>query len=643
MVRSYMRIVAAVLAVGLAALVLSPAVAHATPFGAVAGTVSGPGGAALDSNSNLWIVIYNHAGQDVNETSVASNGTYEVSGLAPGQYRVGISDSAEIYGNEFYADQPTLASATPVTVVGGGVTPNINMELNNGGHISGSVMTSAGGALDPAANVSVLVYDESGRPIRSAGVASDGSYAVAGLAGGDYRLKFTDSAQSPIYADEFYSNKRTLGAATPIRVDAGAISSADTVNLDAANTISGYVTGDHGVALDPEAMVIADLWAADEPGAPEVVATTQATEDGAYSFGAISAGSYLVSYRDEADIYGSMFYGGGTSVAEAANVEVAQGVSASNVDVSLVRGGGIAGTVTGPAGVSLVQPSEVYVTAYNSLGSAVATATVSESGEYYLAGLPTGQYRLEFRDGFSTYVPEFYSGKNSLETATPIGVTTGQTTAAVDESLAAMGAIVGSVTAAAGGALDTTGTVTVRAYDHTATMVAAVEVQPNGGFYLADLPVGQYRLQFVDDSGTYVSEYYANKQTLATATPVTVAAGETLTGLAVELAHPSAPAPPAPAPPVPLEPPPAPTPAPARSQALLKAPASLKRKKSKLLARTTGAGQAANWSSSTPKVCKIKAGKVVAGKQKGTCRLTVVASGDATWLPLRQSFSIKIK
>lgn len=647
------RIVATIGAFCLAVVVLSPSAAHAASTGGINGTISGPGGSALASDSNLWVVIYNAAGHDVNETSVASDGTYEVSGLVAGQYRVGISDSAEIYGNEFFADQSTLAAATPVAVAGGATTRNVDMELNNGGQITGNVVSAAGGDLDLEASVGVLVYDASGRAIRSTTVLPDGTYSVGGLAEGEYRLKFTDSTESPVYAAQFYSGKRTLAGATPLQVDAGATASAATVHLDSAHTISGYVTGDGGVPLDPEALVFADLWTADEQGVPDVVASAQVAEDGAYFFPAIAVGEYRVSYRDDADIYGSTFYGGANALAGAAVVEVADGIVSPSVDVNLVRGGTVTGIVTGPAGVPLVQPSEVYVTAYNSLGSAVATATVSEAGAYSLAGLPTGLYRLEFRDSFSTYVSEFYSGKSTLDEATPISVTTGQTTTAVDESLAAMGAIVGSVTATGGSTLDANGMISVRAYNSVATVVAEVEVQPNGGFYLADLPVDEYRLQFVDASDTYLTEFYANKQTLATATPVNVTAGEILTGVAVELDRPVTPAPPNPAPPnsappnpvppAPVNPGPAPTPAPARNQSILKAPTSLKRKKSKTLARTTGGGLAANWSSATPKVCKVKAGKVVAGKKKGTCRLNVAAFGDARWLPLRQSFIVKIK
>jgi len=632
------------LAVGLAALMLSAPAASAIPAGAISGTVTGPDAQPLASGANLWIVIYSDAGQDVNEVSVASDGTYEVSGLTPGQYRVGISDSAEIYGNEFYENQTTLANATPIEVVSGPSAQEVNIELNLGGQITGKVAASLDGSLDHEANVGVLVYDESGRAIRSAAVGSDGSYSVGGLGAGDYRLKFTDSADDPIYATQFYSNKLTLGGATPVHVAAGNQTMVVDTHLTTASGIRGRVSGEDGVPLDPSAQVYADLWTSDAVGTPEVVATTPIEEDGTYEFTGVAAASYQIGFRDDADLYGSAFYGGGSSASQAAGVDVADGLEIQNIDANLVRGGAISGTVSGPEGVALIQPSAVEVTAYDSRGSAVGSASVSEGGEYRLAGLPTGEYRLEFRDGFSTYQSEFYSGKHSLDTATPISVATGSTTAEIDESLSALGSIVGTVKAVGGNVLNTTGTVAVRAYDQTATMVAAVDVQPDGGFYFTELPVGQYRLQFVDDSGTYQPEFYANQQTLAAATPVTVSAGEPLTGLAVELNEPTTPIPAPPGPEGPPAPPSSgPIPTPARSQALLKAPTSLKRKKSRALARTTGAGLAATWSSATPKVCKIKAGKVVAGTKKGTCRLTVTAAGDARWLPLRQTFKLKVK
>ena len=68
----------------------------------------------------------------------------------------------------------------------------------------------------------------------------------------------------------------------------------------------------------------------------------------------------------------------------------------------------------------------------------------------------------------------------------------------------------------------------------------------------------------------------------------------------------------------------------------------MKRKKSKVLPARTGVGLATVWVSTTPRICKVKGNKVVAGNKKGTCKLTVTAGGDATWLALRQTFKTKV-
>ncbi len=71
---------------------------------------------------------------------------------------------------------------------------------------------------------------------------------------------------------------------------------------------------------------------------------------------------------------------------------------------------------------------------------------------------------------------------------------------------------------------------------------------------------------------------------------------------------------------------------------------NLKRKKAAALPTTTNRGVQLVWTRSTPSICKIKGGRVVAGKKAGTCRITGTAVGTDTALPMPPTtFVIKIR
>ena len=69
-----------------------------------------------------------------------------------------------------------------------------------------------------------------------------------------------------------------------------------------------------------------------------------------------------------------------------------------------------------------------------------------------MGGLPTGTYRVGFRDESGQYLGEYYDNATSVETATDVPVTAGATTDNIDAELASAGHITGTVTAEAGGA-----------------------------------------------------------------------------------------------------------------------------------------------------------------------------------------------
>lgn len=85
-------------------------------------------------------------------------------------------------------------------------------------------------------------------------------------------------------------------------------------------------------------------------------------------------------------------------------------------------------------------------------------------------------------------------------------------------------------------------------------------------------------------------------------------------------------------------------PAPLASQTLKAPKKVLKKGKTAKLAKATHQGAKVKWQSKTSKkVCVVKAGKLVAGKKKGSCRLTATAAAVPSFKTYTGKFTVKVK
>lgn len=165
-----------------------------------------------------------------------------------------------------------------------------------------------------------------------------------------------------------------------------------------------------------------------------------------------------------------------------------------------------------------------------------------DNGEYAFQ-LPSGSYKLRFDDGSGLGRSEFYNDKADAEDATPVVV--GSTDQALDPVVLALNpAVHGLVTAPGGNPLD--GDVYAYAENPDTPGTYATDYTDWSGFdsgrddlLFRNLEPGRYKLEFVPYSERYKSEYYNDKATLETATPVTVTATGLSLSTIVLAAHPS--------------------------------------------------------------------------------------------------------
>lgn len=272
---------------------------------------------------------------------------------------------------------------------------------------------------------------------------------------------------------------------------------------------------------------------------------------GVYTVSGLSEGQYKVGFSDPP--YANQYYNKQPSLANANFVSVIEGSTTSGIDAILREPGEITGTVANRAGVPV---QSVAVDVYGSGFSfePIKIAFTNANGEYTVEGLTEGEYKVGFFPPGSTYLAQYYSGQPSLESANPVLVTAGKTTTGIGATLTEGGKISGTVTDAyTHGGL---GKIGVSAY---ATGVefgfGFASTNANGEYTITGLGTGSYKVEFSWEYSEaerkacehaprcppkYITQYYNDQPSEATANPVAVAVG-TLTPAINAAMVPSAP------------------------------------------------------------------------------------------------------
>lgn len=149
------------------------------------------------------------------------NGNYVIKGLGTGSYRVGlILSNGIVY---YYDGTFNYSEATPVPVVQGEETKNINFSVNpKGGRISGKVIDGQSG--EPIAFAYVGIFNEFGIPVSFAFTDESGNYIAYFIEKGKYKV----SAWADCYSQEWYREKENFDKANWVYVsESGYVSGID--------------------------------------------------------------------------------------------------------------------------------------------------------------------------------------------------------------------------------------------------------------------------------------------------------------------------------------------------------------------------------------------------------------------------------
>jgi carboxypeptidase family protein len=190
------------------------------PGGSIDGHVSDGEGAAL---AGVRVCALDPAtGAPVRCVVTGESGDYAIVALATGGYQVEFSppEGEPSYVRQFYEDAAARQFATAVPVEAGAAAAQANATLQLGAKISGTVSSAAGRTA--LGGVLVCAADASIGAELCASTASDGSYTIGPLPGGEYRVHFDPAAAGSAYAPQFYEAAGTEAEARPVVIEPGA-------------------------------------------------------------------------------------------------------------------------------------------------------------------------------------------------------------------------------------------------------------------------------------------------------------------------------------------------------------------------------------------------------------------------------------
>jgi RHS repeat-associated protein len=501
-------------------ILLVPGVAAAAPGGSISGTVTAAAGGAAIAGIEICAVGSQPSGTEAC-AATSNSGEYAIGGLPDGSYEV-FFFAPEGSGLDYIGQ----SYPHPVTVANGTVTQHIDAALVVGAAVEGKV--TGGGSTTPLQGIEVCATSAGGpNPFEfsefCATTEAAGKYRLAGIPSGEYHVDFFPPYRSQLnYLSQYYSGKASSAEADPVAVTAGQTNIGVDANLVTGGQVGGRVTS----AVSSAGLAGVEVCAEPITQGRGNCATSDAT--GAYTIAGLASGSYKVEFTVPSQgtlNYVRQYYDAESSYSGADAVSVTAGQTTSSIDAAMHLGGTIAGKVTTAPGKTPLTATEVCASG----GETYRCAQTDGAGEYSITALPTGTYNVHFL-GDEGHAAQYFKEAVHYSEAHAVQVTAGAGTSGIDAELQLAGKIKGTVTAAGSGApLER---IRVCRYPIGEEFESFCSYTNAAGEYeMRGLLATSYKLEFSGEGGNYLTQFYRGKGSLTEAEPLTVAAGETKSGI----------------------------------------------------------------------------------------------------------------
>jgi len=419
------------------------------------------------------------------ETATESDGSYKVTGLATGDYKVRTFKQGfarEYYDNVVFSNEATIVHLTgPV---------DIDFYLNEGGSISGNVHDKESGHPIEEAHVGVRPSNHSDEGFEAI-TDSNGSYIVEGLALGNYKV----TAETSGYAmRKYYDEVYGWDNAANVKVIPPETTSNINISLELAGSISGFVYASDGVTPIPNMNLIADPTIGGFEGIGGGCG-----EDGSYTITGLPPDRYTVrTGEDMPNWYAGEFYRSKYTGGTADKVTVSAGNDTPNINFTLEEGGWLIGHVFDEETGEPISGLQLGACLTN--GDGVTPAPVTSYDGSFKFVLREGDYLIQAGHGYS-YVSEWYNNSYDMEDATIVNVTVHNETSGMDFYLSKAGSISGYIYSDTGEPISDA---SVYAFSDIYPGSGA-NSQSDGSYIIEGLPSGNFTVQ-VTVTG-YFSEY----------------------------------------------------------------------------------------------------------------------------------------
>lgn len=472
-----------------------------------------------------------------------ANGEYQVSGVQDGEYFLVFTPKDELL-NELYGGQHCLGNCSPldgtaVVVANRGFTNDINVELDKGESIIGTVTSVFDGKA--VEGVFVSLFNSQRHSIKSASTGVEGKYEISNLPAGHYYLVTSSSYLDDRYQNEVYDGVECeyscysdITDGTLVAVEMGATTSNIDFSLEQLGIVSGTITDSE--TGNPISSVRVSVH---RQNGTQVASGVSDTE-GKYQVFGIKTGEYYLkttsSSQYVSELYGDVLCEQSCEFSEGTLVSVANNQVSADKDFTLDQGGKITGVITDA--VSGDPLRHVEVTAYDSSGRYLKRDTTDAEGSYELSGLVTGSYYLSARVYDEKYSQELYGGipcprECDVTQGVAVAVTINETKESVNFALEHLGYISGKIAdAATGGGVSSS---RVSVYDSRGTQVSSAHSNSEGEYVTRGLYDGDYYLATTHSNG-YVNQLYQGIDCQSycdptTGTKVTIANGAIVTDI----------------------------------------------------------------------------------------------------------------